>query len=138
MSDTLAVKTLFRIDTSTFLGVHSPNRPASTKSAALLGINYRVVPSAPWTKRVDVSVIPGISQALRKPIQVVLRREGELFLAGSTELDIVEGGMSEGEALEEFCRFFAIEAQSLIDSLDDSLGNDALQLRDKYREYLGT
>lgn len=137
MSDAATVQTPFQLfGTIIRSRVAAANEPATMASSALLFVDYRVKSNSPWMRRIDVNVIPGTSYALQKPIEVTLRKDGTQFLAESKDLDILEAGMSEGEALEEFCRFFAMEAQSLLNSTDDSLGEDALQLRNRYRKYI--
>lgn len=137
MSDeSAAVATISRFDTSILSGFISSYQLESSGSA-WFNIIYRMSSLPPRARRIDIYVVPGISHSLRKPIPVVLRKEDELFLAECRDLDIIEGGASEGEALEEFSRFFAIDAQSLLSATDESLNDDALQLRNKYREYLG-
>lgn len=136
-ADSATVETMFEVKTSIRSGITYPNWLTKSRSAASLSINLDVIPAISRSRRIDIYVVPGLAQILRKPIPVVMRKEDDLFLAECRELDIVEGGTSEGEALEEFSRFFAIEVQSLLSASDESLDEDALQLRNRYREYLG-
>jgi len=91
------------------------------------------------TKLIMIAEIPQLG-ILKKPLAIYVTRirenSSELYEISSPELDILETGESQEEALDEFYAFFVEDAKTLMTTDDNALHPSAKRLKDLYSEYI--
>ena len=83
-----------------------------------------------------INYIHEFEYELKKPIQVKVTYEDELFYVESSELDIYVDGASEEEAFINFYDFFITDFENWVNSNDAELTDDAMEMKKKYLEYV--
>lgn len=84
-----------------------------------------------------INVVPKLGRPLSKAIPLKIQYEDGFFSISNKELQILVGGETCAEALEEFYTFFCQDYRTWIETPDERLTEKALRIKKKYLEYVG-
>ena len=108
----------------------------SYKSENVFNINSKTLFFDVTKSYYYVKDIPGIGK-LNKDLKLNVYANDSFFIVESKELKISDGGSDFMKALDNFYQYLVDDYKSWIEENDDNLTEKAIELKNKYFEYIG-